>query len=39
MARLRSVLAHHYHRIDSGQVWAIASHDVPVLAARLRAPA
>lgn len=38
VTRLRIVLAHHYHRIDSGQVWTIASHDVPVLAARLRSP-
>lgn len=34
--RLRILLAHHYHRVDPEQVWAIASHDVPALAARLR---
>lgn len=39
IARLRIVLAHHYHRIDSSQVWTIASHDAPVLAATLRSPA
>ncbi|MBK6968828.1 MAG: HepT-like ribonuclease domain-containing protein [Candidatus Microthrix subdominans] len=29
IARLRIVLAHHYHRVDSEQVWAIASDEVP----------
>lgn len=33
--RLRIVLAHHYHRVDPGQVWEIASVEVPVLAERL----
>lgn len=28
---LRIVLAHHYHRVDPGQVWVIASDDVPRL--------
>ncbi len=36
ITRLRIVLAHHYHRIDSAQVWNIASNGVPVPAARLR---
>jgi uncharacterized protein with HEPN domain len=30
--RLRILLAHHYHRVDSDQVWAIATKDVPELA-------
>lgn len=37
IARLRIVLAHHYHRVDSDQVWAIASDDVPRLAEHLGA--
>jgi uncharacterized protein with HEPN domain len=28
---LRVVLAHHYHRVDPGQVWAIAAAEVPRL--------
>jgi uncharacterized protein with HEPN domain len=28
---LRTVLAHHYHRVDPDQVWTIASNDVPAL--------
>jgi uncharacterized protein with HEPN domain len=28
---LRTVLAHHYHRIDSDQVWTIAVIDIPAL--------
>ena len=28
---LRTILAHHYHRIDPDQVWTIASNDVPAL--------
>jgi uncharacterized protein with HEPN domain len=32
---LRVVLAHHYHRVDPAQVWAIASTEVPRLAKRL----
>jgi len=38
MAGLRIVLAHHYDRIYGGQVWTIASHDVPVMAARFARP-
>ncbi len=30
--RLRILLAHHYHRVDPDQVWAIATRDVPELA-------
>lgn len=28
---LRVVLAHHYHRVDPGQVWVIAATEVPRL--------
>lgn len=35
IARLRIVLAHHYHRIDPDQVWTIASIHVPALLAAL----
>lgn len=28
---LRTVLAHHYHRVDSEQVWVIASVEIPRL--------
>jgi uncharacterized protein with HEPN domain len=33
---LRVVLAHHYHRIDPGQVWTIATTEVPRLVQNLR---
>jgi uncharacterized protein with HEPN domain len=33
---LRIVLAHHYHRVDPGQVWVIAATEVPRLAQSLR---
>lgn len=33
---LRVVLAHHYHRIDPGQVWVIAATEVPRLIQDLR---
>ena len=33
---LRVVLAHHYHRVDPAQVWAIAATEVPRLAEELR---
>ena len=26
--RLRIVLAHHYHRVDTEQVWTIATSDI-----------
>ncbi|MCU0310975.1 MAG: DUF86 domain-containing protein [Acidimicrobiales bacterium] len=32
---LRTVLAHHYHRVDPAQVWSIASIEIPKLAANL----
>jgi len=28
---LRTVLAHHYHRVDPNQVWIIATKDIPAL--------
>jgi uncharacterized protein with HEPN domain len=33
---LRVVLAHHYHRVDSDQVWVIAEVEVARLAEQLR---
>jgi uncharacterized protein with HEPN domain len=36
IARLRILLAHHYHRVDPSQVWTIATIDVPTLVDRLR---
>ena len=35
LARLRIVLAHHYQRVDSEQVWTIAVRDVPMVVAHL----
>jgi uncharacterized protein with HEPN domain len=35
VARLRIVLAHHYQRVDPGQVWTIAEQDVPPMCAQL----
>lgn len=35
---LRTVLAHHYHRIDSDQVWTIATSDIPDLLDHLKNP-
>jgi uncharacterized protein with HEPN domain len=32
---LRTVLAHHYHRVDPDQVWTFATRDIPVLLDRL----
>jgi len=32
---LRTVLAHHYHRVDPDQVWTIATNDIPTLLGRL----
>ena len=37
ITRLRIVLAHHYHRVDADQVWAIATDNVPAMARSLRA--
>lgn len=36
IARLRVLLAHHYHRVDSEQVWVIAAEDVPALVQSLQ---
>jgi uncharacterized protein with HEPN domain len=33
---VRDRLSHHYHRIDSEQLWVIATADVPVIADPLR---
>lgn len=33
---LRIVLAHHYHRVDPSQVWAIAATEVPRLVQYIR---
>jgi uncharacterized protein with HEPN domain len=33
---LRTVLAHHYHRVDPNQVWTIATVEVPQLVRLLR---
>jgi uncharacterized protein with HEPN domain len=33
---LRTLLAHHYQRVDQSQVWVIATTAVPELALRLR---
>ncbi len=32
---LRTVLAHHYHRVDPAQVWTIATAEVPGLVRQL----
>ena len=37
MAKVRDRLSHHYHRVDPGQLWTIASVDVPPVAESLRA--
>ncbi|MGH9155669.1 MAG: HepT-like ribonuclease domain-containing protein [Acidimicrobiales bacterium] len=34
---LRTLLAHHYHRVDPQQVWVIATEDVPRLVEQLEA--
>ena len=36
---LRTVLAHHYHRVDPDQVWTIATVNLPDVVAHLRPPA
>ncbi|MGC9155715.1 MAG: DUF86 domain-containing protein [Ferrimicrobium sp.] len=36
ISALRMLLAHHYHRIDPNQVWAIARVPVPDLVITLR---
>jgi uncharacterized protein with HEPN domain len=37
IARLRIVLAHHYHRTDPDLIWSYAIEQAPALAAALRA--
>ena len=32
VVNLRHLLAHHYHRVDSDQIWTIATVSVPALA-------
>jgi uncharacterized protein with HEPN domain len=36
LARLRIVLAHHYHRTDPDLIWAYATNEAPSLARALR---
>lgn len=36
LARLRILLAHHYHRTDPALIWQYATTQVPALAAALR---
>jgi uncharacterized protein with HEPN domain len=36
LARLRIVLAHHYHRTDPDLIWSYATEEAPALAAALR---
>lgn len=36
IARLRIVLAHHYHRTDPSLIWSYATEQAPALAAALR---
>jgi uncharacterized protein with HEPN domain len=36
IARLRIVLAHHYHRTDPDLIWSYATEQVPLLAQGLR---
>jgi len=35
VVNLRHLLAHHYHRVDSDQIWTIATVSVPALAQEL----
>lgn len=35
---LRTVLAHHYHRVDPSQVWTIASVEMPKVLIELNGP-
>ena len=34
---LRTLLAHHYHRIDPDQVWTVATESIPALLTSLPA--
>lgn len=36
LARLRIVLAHHYHRTDPDLIWSYATNEVPTLGRALR---
>ena len=36
LSKVRDRLSHHYHRVDSEQLWVIATADVPALADALR---
>ena len=36
VVNLRHLLAHHYHRVDSDQIWTIATVSVPALSGELR---
>lgn len=38
ITRFRVLLAHHYHRVDPGQIWTIAVADIPALARALGPP-
>jgi len=35
VVNLRHLLAHHYHRVDSDQIWTIATVNVPALSREL----
>lgn len=35
LARLRNVLAHHYHRTDPNLIWSYATHEAPRLLSAL----
>jgi uncharacterized protein with HEPN domain len=35
VVNLRHLLAHHYHRVDTDQIWTIATVSVPALATEL----
>jgi uncharacterized protein with HEPN domain len=37
MAKVRDRLSHHYHRIDPGQLWMIATVEIPAVAEQLNA--
>lgn len=35
ITRLRILLAHHYHRVDPSQIWAIVTNEIPTLQSEL----
>jgi uncharacterized protein with HEPN domain len=37
MVKVRDRLSHHYHRIDPGQLWMIATVEVPAVSEQLKA--